>query len=708
VVLLVLAAVGVAAVVVAQARTASTEGEDPVFNVTHPQMLGGGRASSTLGPAAPAVMPWMVGIGFAGVAILVLAAVVRWQVIPSRRSEAVLRQLFDRYRDAVVIHDEEGTILDVSARAIELFCQPQENLLRLSLAKDLCAPGESVEVLREHWRQTLEEGCQHFDWRFRFPGDGTEFDAEVFLSCMELRGRPVIVATIRDVTRQRRANEAIQAPLAPPTAILDNTGYSIRDITKQKQAELELKETNRQLEEAIRHSRELAAKADQANKAKSEFLAKMSHEIRTPLSAILGFSDVLNDLLVDTSHCPSASDCELIANIPQCVETIKRNGEFLLSIVNEILDFSKIEAGQLSTERTWCSLQQIIADVASIMEPRARDKRLSFELDFVGSVPGRIYTDPMRLRQILTNLAGNAVKFTEHGGVRIVTQLLSAEKAGIAGASVEPKEGAEGYLQVEVADTGIGLTAEQIGKLFKPFSQADSSTARRFGGTGLGLAISRRLAGMLGGDIHVESTAGQGSVFRLIVAIGKSTEARSETPKAVTPSSKPTSGEPLDCRILLAEDGLDNQRLISLVLTKAGAEVTVVEDGKAAVEKALESRAAGAAADGFDLIVMDMQMPIMDGYQATRILRERGYTAPIIALTAHAMAGDRQKCLDAGCNGYAVKPIDRPELISLIREQVADHRRKKGGQRVSPSCRPTVLPAEKRRSLQERDGVCSA
>ncbi len=486
---------------------------------------------------------------------------------------------------------------------------------------------------------------------------------------------------------------------------------SSRDITRQKLAEFELKETNRRLEMAICQSNKLARKADAANSAKSEFVANMSHEIRTPMSAILGFTDVLSDSLTAESDCPAQEGCELKGTIRQCVDTIKRNGEFLLSIVNDILDFSKIEAGQLSTEKAWCSLQQIIADVTSLMELRARDKKLSFEVEFAGPLPERVFTDATRLRQILINLIGNALKFTEQGEVRLVTRLIRGQASQDTGPAADAAGSglpAEACIQIEVVDTGIGLSAEQVAKLFQPFTQADSSTARRFGGTGLGLAISKRLALMLGGDIVVESTPGQGSTFRLTIPVGALSDKGARVPEVPAPSAKPAPTESLDCHVLLAEDGVDNQRLVSLILAKAGARVVVVENGQQAVERALGSvlnRRQGDPPQPFDVVLMDMQMPIMDGYTATRILRERGYTGSIVALTAHAMVGDRQKCLDAGCDGYEVKPINRAELIALIREHAAKHRWKDGGPAGAADRRRAAAAQPSSRESRRRDGV---
>ncbi len=278
-------------------------------------------------------------------------------------------------------------------------------------------------------------------------------------------------------------------------------------------------------------------------------------------------------------------------------------------------------------------------------------------------MPETIQNDPTRLKQILVNLIGNAIKFTETGGVRLVTRFVD--------------DGAEPNIQFDVVDTGLGMTKEQVGKLFQAFTQADTSTTRKFGGTGLGLMISKRLAEMLGGDITIESKPGEGSTFRVTINTGSldgvKMIADPLSATIITPdmtATAPSTDQPaLEGRcILLAEDGPDNQRLITHFLKKAGAEVTVKENGKLAADAALAARDEG---NPFDVILMDMQMPVMDGYEATGLLRQKGYTAPIIALTAHAMAGDRQKCINAGCDDYATKPIGRKKLIETIRQHLA-------------------------------------
>ena len=387
--------------------------------------------------------------------------------------------------------------------------------------------------------------------------------------------------------------------------------------------------------------------AEKANQSKSVFLAGVSHEIRTPMTAILGYADVLLERLEDPENLKAA-------------ETIKRNGDYLLEIVNDVLDISKIEAGKLEVAPVACSPHEIVADVVSLMRLRAQAKQLQLAAEFKGPIPEKVTTDPVRVRQILVNLVGNAVKFTERGGVRIVTRFSH-------GPLGEPS------LLFEVVDTGIGMTPEQIGHIFHAFTQGDPSVQRRFGGTGLGLVISKRLAEMLGGDITVESTPGQGSTFRATVATGPIEGIRrieGDVEPHAPASAEPTRADApapvrLDGRVLLAEDGLDNQRLISLVLRNAGAEVVVVDNGRSAVEAALGHATAGRRRP-FDVILMDVEMPELDGLSATRELRALGYDGPIVAVTARAMQNELDQCLAAGCDTVVAKPFDRRSLLETV------------------------------------------
>jgi CheY-like chemotaxis protein len=334
-----------------------------------------------------------------------------------------------------------------------------------------------------------------------------------------------------------------------------------------------------------------------------------------------------------------------------------------MRILDDILDLAKIESTKLEIERIAVSPVEVVDDVAELLRPAAAEKGIGFDVDYEGAIPERVRTDPTRLRQIMMNLAGNGIKFTNKGGVRVVTRLIGGE-------SERP------MLRFDVQDTGPGLSPEACATVFEAFSQADASTTRLFGGTGLGLAISRQLAELLGGDLSVESIEGRGSVFTLTIDTGPLTGVRliepgedePDTVETLTRASTPALFERIrqegpTGRILLVEDGDDSRRLIALTLEKAGFEASCAVNGAEAVELALS---AWDAEQPFDLILMDMQMPILDGYDATRKLREEGYSGPIIALTAHAMKGDREKCLAAGCDDYASKPVDRRELITKV------------------------------------------
>ena len=378
--------------------------------------------------------------------------------------------------------------------------------------------------------------------------------------------------------------------------------------------------------------------AEKASRAKSEFLANMSHEIRTPLNAILGFADLLR-----RGAETSATERR------EYLETIHRSGRHLLSVINDILDLSKIEAGQLQVEHLECSPSQIIAETISVLRVRAREKGLTLDYHWTGPVPESIVTDPARLRQLLLNIIGNAIKFTEQGGVQVVAQIVNGDA---------PK------LVVDVIDTGIGIPQHKLAQIFDPFCQADSSVTRRFGGTGLGLTICRRLARALGGGISVQSDSGKGSIFTIAIDTGPLDKFHAEgTPTTDLRRAAPDGNEPAPVslasrHILVADDGDSNRRLIQIVLQRAGAKVVTVANGREAVN--------AATSQEFDLILMDMQMPVMDGYCAAGALRERGLTTPIVALTAHAMKGDREKCLAAGCTGYLTKPIDLDRLAAAL------------------------------------------
>lgn len=380
--------------------------------------------------------------------------------------------------------------------------------------------------------------------------------------------------------------------------------------------------------------------AEAASTAKSEFLANMSHEIRTPMTAILGFCDLLLSDAVNP-------------NLEEGLRTIKRNGRYLLELINDILDLSKIEAGRFDLRIAPCELRELVADVATLMNVRAQEKKLPLYVEYSAPVPKTIRTDRIRLRQILVNLLGNAIKFTEEGCVRLLVDYL--------GSPTSPQ------LRFRVVDTGIGMTTEQQNRLFHPFTQAEHDIAQKYGGAGLGLSISQRLAECLEGAVTVESEPGKGSTFTLVVPVGPLGDIPLIEPDAeIIPPAAPEeslSSLWLDARILVADDRRDIQAVARHFLERAGATVTTVDNGRQAVDAAVEAQAAGRA---FHAILMDMQMPKMSGFEAIAELRQGGYQRPIIALTAGAMKGDREDCLKAGCNEYLSKPIDGRALVELV------------------------------------------
>jgi two-component system, sensor histidine kinase len=395
-------------------------------------------------------------------------------------------------------------------------------------------------------------------------------------------------------------------------------------------------------EQLAKHNAELAAantdlreaneRALAASRAKTQFLANMSHELRTPLTAILGFTELLQEPDLDA------------ASRDHHLATIHRSGAHLLTILSDILDLAKTEAGVIDLHPVPCALRTVCADVESLLRHLANGKDLRWSIEVDAAVPARIVIDPDRMRQILVNLCGNAIKFTERGGVTLRVR----------------RDGA--MLHFDVVDTGPGIAADQLPRLFQPFSQVDASATRRHGGTGLGLAISRRFATMLGGELTVTSVVGTGSTFRLALPCVEAPASEAEAGPAKP--RKPIAQEPtvkLSGRVLLVEDGPDNQRLLTVLLRRTGLEVEVAANGRIALER-LQQPAAAA----FDLILMDMQMPEVDGYEATRRLRADGWRAPIIALTAHATVTDREQCLQAGCDDYLTKPIDRALLTNTI------------------------------------------
>lgn len=548
----------------------------------------------------------------------------------------------------------------------------------------------------ERWKFALEgSGDGVWDWNIRtndilfsrrwtdMLGFEDNLSVQSWRSRIHPEDRPGVMACLEDYVNGRTANYTREFRVYCHDGTMkwvlsrgivvsrDPRGVALRmigthsDITDRKRMEEDTRRYLQQVEasrdriadqsiQLIRQSEELGRARDQAEaaaRAKSEFLANMSHELRTPLTAILGYADVLYE---------AASAEQADRQNLETVDIIRSNGRHLQELIDDILDFSKIEANRMTLERVQVPPRKLVEDVLRLMKLRAAEKGLLLQTEFCYPLPDKIVTDALRVRQILVNLVGNAIKFTERGSIKVTLRFDESQQSQL----------------FQVSDTGIGIRPDQLQNLFTPFSQADASMSRRFGGTGLGLSISKRLAQMLGGDITAESRFGTGSTFTLEISaelcpdtVMVTAESASLVPPLGTGTAATTAiPQFTGCRMLLAEDVLANQKLIAFLLQKAGAQVSVVDNGLLAVESIREAAAAGMP---FDLVLMDIQMPEMDGYTATRTLRDQGYAGRIIALTAHASEEDRERCLKSGFDGFAVKPIQKEQLFATCRDQLA-------------------------------------
>lgn len=413
------------------------------------------------------------------------------------------------------------------------------------------------------------------------------------------------------------------------------------------------------LSDARAAAEQAEAEARAASRSKSAFLANMSHEIRTPMTAVLGYAELLSDPDVCAAERAEYADI------------LRKNGDHLLRLLNDVLDLSKIEAGKLSVELAPCHLGRIFSEVDAIAAMRAAEKNLKFVVEIASPIPELVQSDATRLRQVLLNLAGNAIKFTDTGTVTLRAAYAANE------------DGGDGTLSLAIVDTGVGMSESECVRVFEPFVQADSSSTRRHDGVGLGLAISNHIVRLLGGRLSVTSSLGKGSTFTVELATRSLTRGYLTGRFAVAAPARDsgvTEARPLaGVTVLLAEDSEDNQRLLSMFLRRAGAELDLASDGAQALER--------ARARSYDVILMDLQMPVLDGYGAVRALRASGYGGCIIALTANALVEDRQKSIALGCDDHVAKPISRQRLVDVVHAHV---RRERAPTRIEHSDAPAT------------------
>lgn len=530
-----------------------------------------------------------------------------------RESEESYRNQFENNSSVMLLIDPAGKITDANAAAADFYGYSREKLATMSIA-ELDTSSESIKQLMRKWS----------------PGQGQQIE---FTHCLaDSSKRSVIVSASKIRFKGQMLLHSI-----------------IHDITARKQAEQALIETNKRLEEATVTATQMTLQAKMASRAKSEFLANMSHEIRTPLNGIIGITGLLLETTLNEEQ-------QYFVNI------INSSGESLLRLVDEILDFSKIEAGKLLLEALDLNLPSLITEFISLMKVRAQQKGLELNYSIAPDVPENLRGDPARLRQILNNLVGNSIKFTQTGHVDINVSLVSRNKK-------------KALIKFEVTDTGIGIPEHKFDLLFKKFSQVDASTTRKHGGSGLGLAISKQLADMMGGEVGVESEEGKGSRFWFTASLALQTEGVASS--KVGNTAKPEKNEPESLpanaktskffnralRLLLAEDCATNQQVALSILKKLGLNADVANCGEKAIE-AIEKTP-------YDLILLDIQMPGIDGFETTNRIRKSETAAgrpavPIIAMTAHTTPGYREKCIKAGMNDYISKPISIRTLAEAL------------------------------------------
>ena len=521
-----------------------------------------------------------------------------------RQEKDRLSSLINSMSDEVWFFDHQEKVILANQAVLKEFA------LKSSSSLDIKSFAESINVFRS---------------------DGSPRPFEEIAPLRALHGE--VVKNLEEILRSPVTGE-MRYRLVSANPVLDHQGKLlgavtvVRDITHQKQMEKEL--------------RDAKTDAEAANRAKSQFLAMMSHEIRTPLNVIIGFSELLAEL------DPTSEQHQYHNKKTDYANRIKNNGQLLVHLIDEILDLSKIESGKLPLEEIETHLYELISEVSTMMQYKAEKKGLLFLMNIQTPLPQTCLTDPTRLKQILLNIIGNAIKFTSTGEVRVdLTSIQSNSKLHAMA------------LHVVVTDTGIGFTPEQASRLFQPFTQADASIAHQYGGTGLGLIISKKLAQGLGGDVVlVDSKPEQGSTFKITITVKDVKYHHCPTQSMQRDHASKNQPRLDGIRVLLAEDMPDNQLLLKRNITFAGGTVDIANNGEEAVKKAL--------ANNYDVVLMDIRMPKLNGYEATIQLRSAGYERPIIALTAHSMREDIQRCEEVGCNGHLAKPVARNEMLELI------------------------------------------
>lgn len=538
--------------------------------------------------------------------------------------------------------------IDPAARidAIELMRSERLNLLKSAYTKNMVVSGAllvlgiAVPLFASRYLVNLiQDDINLLDERL---ASSNAESSTLMAKSFDLREFDEVLDTLRVVLKERSETEqrwrCAERELMGANLDLTKRAQELKEgrkitlkmMQEGDYARDELQKVNARLNEVIEQAHASAREADSANRAKSDFLATMSHEIRTPLNGIVGFIELL-------------AETDLNAEQLDYVSTVRASSETLLSLINDILDFSKIESGNLGLEIREFNLIPLLRHLNAIFFNQAAEKGVNFEIDIAEEVPRKIQGDENRMRQILTNLLANAIKFTESGEVKLsVFPHSDTDASGML------------ELEFEVRDTGIGIEREQLNTLFKPFAQGDASTTRKYGGTGLGLAICKRLSEAMDGKVWATSSLGEGSIFNLRLRVRAVAEGKKQPRPPQENSPVPASFDWSSLRAFIAEDNRANQRVIALMLKRLGIEAVAVENGQELLTM-LQGKPA-------ELIIMDLQMPVMDGLEATAAIRagevgEAARNVKIIALTANAMDGDEERCLTAGMNGYLAKPV---------------------------------------------------